>query len=226
MATKPIKLIVSVLALVALIAGLWFGLQDKESSAPSERVKAPLPGEEAAKAPQDETLTVPHAIAKPDAKAQLELSEEDALKASIKSISCFPEMAGKDVLPREELAPSLEGIQAMEGCLDLVGARFPQQSAIELTTVFYLSPDGSVFETGVGADVATLEAWDLLEPCAREYWLANPPKLRASDEKSFSCVYSWSMWSLRGAVHRIGAQVPSVLSGRGAMAFGTRVTGQ
>ena len=153
------------------------------------------------------------------------LSEEEALRGSIKSISCFPEFAGKDVLSTDELTPTREGIQAMEGCLDLVGARQPEEAAIELTTVFYLSPDGSVFETGVGADVGSLEAWDILEPCAREYWLANAPKVRASDEKSFSCVYSWSAWSLLGGVHRVGAQVPSVLSGRGSVAFGTSVTG-
>ncbi|MGB0589523.1 MAG: hypothetical protein ACPGU1_07590 [Myxococcota bacterium] len=153
------------------------------------------------------------------------LTEAESLQGSIKSVFCFPEGAGVDVLSTADLTPPSAGIQAMEGCLDLVGARHPSQAAIQLTTVFYLAPDGTVTQTGVGADVATPEAYDLLEPCARDYWLANAPRVRPSDEKSFSCVYSWSKWSLTGGVHRVGAHIPSVLSGRGTHAFGSSVTG-
>ena len=160
----------------------------------------------------------------PQPESDLTLTEAESLQGSIKSVSCFPERAGDDVLSNEELTPTREGIQAMEGCMDLVGLRHPDQAAIQLTTVFYLSPDGTVTQTGVGADVRTPEAWDLLEPCARDYWLANAPRVRPSDEKSFSCTYSWSKWSLTGGVHRVGAHIPSVLSGRGTHAFGTSVT--
>ena len=157
-------------------------------------------------------------------ESDLTLTEAESLRGSIKSVSCFPERAGQDVLSNEEITPTREGIQAMEGCMDLVGLRHPDQAAIQLTTVFYLDQDGTVTQTGVGADVRTPEAWDLLEPCARDYWLANAPRVRPSDEKSFSCTYSWSKWSLTGGVHRVGAHIPSVLSGRGTHAFGTSVT--
>ena len=219
----------AVAALLGALVVLWLSRSDvseqtRASATPSEADTGgseSVKGAERGSQRESQSLEAPEGVFVLD---QATLTDEEALRASIKSISCFPEFAGKDVLTTDELTPTREGIQAMEGCLDLVGARFPQEASVELTTVFYLSPDGSVFETGVGADVGSLEAWDVLEPCAREYWLANAPKVRASDEKSFSCVYSWSVWSLTGGVHRVGAQVPSVLSGRGSVAFGKRVT--
>ena len=176
--------------------------------------------------PESSTGTTPLTEAKAGGESDaFSLTEAESLQGSIKSVFCFPEGAGVDVLSTADLTPTSAGIQAMEGCLDLVGARHPSQAAIQLTTVFYLAPDGTVTQTGVGADVATPEAYDLLEPCARDYWLANAPRVRPSDEKSFSCVYSWSKWSLTGGVHRVGAHVPSVLSGRGTHTFGASVTG-
>jgi hypothetical protein len=221
---KPVWIALAALALLS--GGLaWQGWGPTKTAPDSNQESAaPAPPNDTAEA---QAIKPQEPVAAPDGVAQeFSLSEEESLQGSIKSVSCFPEGAGSDVLSTAELTPPRAGIQAMEGCLDLVGARHPEQAAIQLTTVFYLAPDGTVSQTGVGADVASPKAWNLLEPCARDYWFENAPRVRASDEKSFSCVYSWSRWSLAGGVNRVGSYVPSVLSGHGTVAFGTSVTGR
>ena len=144
-------------------------------------------------------------------------------RGSIKTVQCSPERAGETVLAETELLPPPEAARAMEGCLDMTADRFPEHHAIQLTIVYYLAPDGTVTQTGVGADVQTAEAWDLLEPCAREYWLAYPPRVSPSDEKSFSCVYRWSQASIGGGVGAVAGHVAKPWAGRDSAPIGQRM---
>ena len=154
------------------------------------------------------------------------LSAEDARRGSIKTITCTPELAGQSVLPQAEMLPPPEAAHAMEGCLDLTAAKHPGHHAIELTIVYYLAPDGTVNETGVGADVLSVQAWEQLEPCAREYWRAYPPEVSPSTEKSFSCAYRWSEGSIAGGLGAMAGHVARVWSGREAEPFGASVTAE
>ena len=172
--------------------------------------------------PGDPTPPSEAAVTEPAAPAPL--TDAEALKGSIKTVSCTSEGAGTRLLSREAMSPTHEAVQAMEGCLDLTAARFEGHFAIELSIVYYLAPEGTVNQTGVGADVNTPEAWDLLQNCAADYWQTYPPTLEPSDEKSFSCVYAWSQNSIAGGVTSVRPAVTRSFAGREARPFGSSVT--
>jgi len=195
----------------ALVVGRWSG--DEGSGAPH----AP----EATVQASTEEADGPAAPAPPPEPPTL--SEDDALRGSIKTVTCSPERAGEALLSNEEMSPSHEAVQAMEGCLDHTASQHRTHRAIELTIVYYLTPDGAVSDTGVGADVDTEEAWKLLEPCVGGYWQTFPPKVSPSDERSFSCVYTWSENTLAGGIASVQAHVARVWAGRDTAPFGSSV---
>jgi hypothetical protein len=192
------------------IAAVAYWPADRPDVAPSESRVAAGPAEEA---------TTPASIeAEPEPMPPL--TEAEALRGTIKTVSCMPEGAGTSTLSRAEMFPPHEAVQAMEGCLDMTSARHPEHRAIQMSVVFYLVPDGSVSQTGVGADVDTAEAWELLQPCASSYWQAFAPTVKPTDEKSFTCVYHWSENSIGGGIASVRAPIAHVWSGRDTAQFG------
>ena len=148
------------------------------------------------------------------------LTLAESARGSIKTIRCMQEQAGQDKVADSEMAPPPEAVGAMEGCLDMTAARFPAHDGINLSVVYYLVPDGSVGNTGVGADVLTGEAWDLILPCVTEYWLAFPPKLSPTDEKSYTCTFNWSRETVAGGLFAFKAEIERVWAGRDAPPIG------
>ena len=205
----------AVAAGLAALANHWSGGSEPGSPAQPAQPQAPVVA--------TPTAATPDQAAEDPNEGPPVLSEAEALRGSIKTVSCAPELAGKTSLSTEEMAPSHEAVQAMEGCLDLTVARHRQHRAIRLTIVYYLAPDGSVSDTGIGADVDTAEAWELLEPCARGYWQTYPPKVTPSDEQSFSCAYEWSEASIAGGAASVGAKVARIWAGQDTAIFGSSI---
>ena len=121
-------------------------------------------------------------------------------RGSIRWVNCKPEGVGAEPLTDAEMQPTFEALEVMENCLADTYVADPSHVAINVSVVFYLAPDGSINETGCGADVRSEDAWSTLQGCVLDYWTVNPPTVAATDEKTFTCRYWWSREELLGGL--------------------------
>ena len=143
--------------------------------------------------------TVSGAVQPVEAK-EPEVDNRAKARGTIRWVNCKPEGVGAEPLTDAEMQPTFEALEVMENCLADTYVADPSHAAINVSVVFYLAPDGSINETGCGADVRSEAAWSTLQECVLDYWTVNPPTVAPTDEKTFTCRYWWSREELLGGL--------------------------
>lgn len=186
------KLYVAVGAL--LLGGLlvWFAFSRESREGPSAT--------DTSAAENAEVAQMDSGAVEPVEAQEPEVDNRAKARGSIRWVNCKPEGIGAEPLTDAEMQPTFEALDVMENCLADTYLADPSHAAINVSVVFYLASDGSINETGCGADVRSEAAWSALQDCVLDYWTVNPPTVAATDEKTFTCRYWWSREELLGGL--------------------------